>query len=91
MIYEVSGVSTGFADLTYTNSQGNSTQAVDAPLPQSVPVQRLTGAFYYMSAQNTSNFLTSSITVTVVTDGSQICQNTSTGPGAIADCTGSVP
>jgi hypothetical protein len=90
VVYEITGNAT-IAGLTYVNSDsGNTAQATDAPVPQNIAVQLATGSFYGISAQDMDPYGTS-ITCTVLEDGTQIATNTSTGAYAIADCHGTLP
>jgi len=91
VVYEITGANTTVADLTYTNSQGTSTQAEYAHVPDNITVQRPTGSFFYISAQNDQGYGPTAITCTVIADGRQIRKNTSTGAYAIVTCSGSVP
>jgi hypothetical protein len=59
-------------------------------VPQNITVQLATGSFYEISVQDMDQYGTS-ITCTVLEDGTQISSNTSTGPYSIADCHGSLP
>ena len=88
--YELSG-NTIAASVLYTNSDsGNTVQSTYTPIPYTVTVQLLSGSFYSILAQDTYYWGTS-LTCTVLEDGNQIAQNTSTGQYAETDCHGSVP
>lgn len=88
--YEVSGIFTNSADLTYRNSSGGTEQKT-VTLPHTIPTIGpyifSPGDFLYISAQNRAS--SGTITVTIKLNGATFKQSTSSGAFAIATASGS--
>lgn len=84
--YQVSGVSK--ASLTYSNQGGDTEQASDATLPWSYDFTAESGAFLYISAQNSG--ASGSITCTIYVDGQDVKHSTSTGGYSICQASGTL-
>ena len=75
------------ADLTYANAQGGTAQASSVTLPWSYKFSASTGQFLYISAQNTGD--SGSITVSIYKRGVLYRTTSSTGAFVIATASGS--
>lgn len=84
--YQVTGLACA-VDVTYSNSDGGSSQVSQAPLPWNysftIPGAQVSGFFLYVSAQNDCN-TNVTITATILKDGTVFKQSSSTGPFVIA-------
>lgn len=89
VVYQIEGTA-AVADLTYTNSGGDTEQqsGVSAPVPD-VSVTLPRGGLAYVAAQNMTG--TGDITCRILVDGAVVKETTSTGGYAIATCSASVP
>jgi len=94
--YEVSGIGTTSASVTYRNGSGATEQkkvTLPANLPSAglltvaSPILATQGTFLYISAQNDSS--SGSVVVKIIVDGVVFKQSTSSGAYAIATASGS--
>lgn len=83
-----------YAIISYSDTNGDSSQDSDAVLPWSATVSISSSSYdgYAVTAQLLESYVDveASITCTVLQDGKQVDTNTSTGPGAVVDCSGEV-
>jgi hypothetical protein len=87
----VTGTVTYTADVTYQASSTNTEQEPYAALPFQTSVTVPSGGFYDLIAQDNADNGGTTITCTVLDDGSVISTYTERGPYAVAQCSGSVP
>lgn len=80
----------GWASLTYTNSQGGTSQIAEVKLPYTVELGKMNSDDYvYISAQNTID--RGDINVQILIDGSVYKESSSSGGYTIATASGKIP
>lgn len=85
--YEVTG-SADAVDITYENLNGGISQVSDMPLPWSITITGNPGDYVYLSAHNTGD--QGSITVTIYDDGDVFRRATSEGGHVTASVSGTL-
>ena len=88
VVYDISGVGTSRASLTYSDANGGTRQSSGVSLPHGISLRNVRrGDFLYISAQNDN--ASGSVTVEILVNGSSFKRSQSSGAYVIATASGS--